>query len=87
MQPFFLDFGYPGIAFFAVLYGVVCGWAYRSYRNGSSIGCVMYTYLLYYLVLQFSQEGLIMLPVFTMRMVFCLYLLTQDKFSLSFQRK
>lgn len=87
MQPFYLDFGYPGVAFFAVVYGVVCGWAYRSYRNGSSIGCVMYTYLLYYLVLQFSQEGLIMLPVFTMRMVFCLYLLTQNKFSLSFQRK
>ena len=87
MQPFYLDFGYPGVAFFAVVYGVVCGWAYRSYRNGSSIGCVMYTYLLYYLVLQFSQEGLIMLPVFTMRMVFCLYLLTQNRFSLSFQRK
>ena len=86
MQPFFLDFGYPGIAFFAVLYGVVCGWAYRSYRNGSSTGCVMYTYLLYYIVLQFSQEGLIMLPVFTMRMVFCLFLLTQNKFSLSFKK-
>lgn len=86
MQPFYLDFGYTGIAFFAVLYGVVCGWAYRSYRNGNSTGCVMYTYLLFYLVLQFSQEGLIMLPVFTMRMIFCLYLLTQNKFTLSFKK-
>ena len=57
-QPFFEDFKYHGIAFFALVYGVFSGWMYRLYQNGSAMGRTIYTYLVFLLVLQFYQENL-----------------------------
>lgn len=87
MQPFYLDFGYAGVAVFAVLYGFVLGYAYNRYKNGTAFGLLLYTYLLYYIVLQFGQEGLVMLPIFTIRMIFCLCLLTLTGIHVNLKRK
>lgn len=57
MQPFFIDFGYSGVAFFGALYGVIFGWLYRLYRNGKGTACVLYTYAIFILVLQFYQDN------------------------------
>lgn len=78
MQPFYMDFGYGGIAFFALIYGVMCGWAYNKYKNGSSVACALYTFLLYYLILQFGQESLFMLPIIALQTVFFIFILTKD---------
>lgn len=57
MQPFFIDFGFLGVAFFGALYGIIFGGLYRLYKNGVSIACVLYTYAIYILVLQFYQDN------------------------------
>lgn len=59
-QPFFEDFKYRGIAFFALIYGTLSGWLYRLYQNGNAVGKVFYTFLIYDLILQFYQENLIL---------------------------
>lgn len=58
-QPFFEDFGYKGVAFFASVYGFFSGWLYRQCRNGGAIGSCLYTYIVFILLLQFFQENLI----------------------------
>lgn len=83
-QPFFIDFGYKGIAFFAALYGVVSGWLYRLYRNGNSIGCCLYTFMAEILILQFFQENLMLSLVFMLQFVVFTILITQDKISVHF---
>lgn len=60
MQPFFIDFGYAGVAFFGALYGIVFGCLYRCYRNGDGMARVLYTYAIYILVLQFYQDNFIL---------------------------
>lgn len=60
MQPFFIDFGFAGVAFFGALYGIVFGSLYRCYRNGDGMARVLYTYAIYILVLQFYQDNFIL---------------------------
>ena len=84
-QPFYIDFGYKGIAFFAMLYGVVTGWLYRLYRNGNSTGCCLYTFLVQVLVLQFYQENIFLSLVFVIQLAFFVTLFTQNKIQLSFK--
>jgi oligosaccharide repeat unit polymerase len=55
-QPFYEDFGYKGIAFFATVYGVLFGWLYRKAHSGSSTSKCMYAYITVVLMLQFFQE-------------------------------
>ena len=59
-QPFYEDFGYKGIAFFATVYGVFTGWLYRLCRNGGAISKCFYAYVAEVLMLQFFQESLIL---------------------------
>ena len=59
-QPFYEDFGYRGVAFFATVYGVFTGWLYRMFRNGGAISRCMYAYVAEILILQFFQENLIL---------------------------
>ena len=59
-QPFFQDFGYRGVAFFASVYGVFTGWLYRQCRNGGAISRCLYAYVAMTLMLQFYQENLIL---------------------------
>ena len=59
-QPFYEDFGYRGVAFFATVYGVFTGWLYRMFRDGGVISRCMYAYVAEILILQFFQENLIL---------------------------
>ena len=83
-QPFYQDFGYKGVAFFAGIYGVVSGWLYRLFRNGNSIGSCLYTYAVYALVLQFYQENIFLSMVFVIQFTFFVVLMTQQKFRFQF---
>lgn len=83
-QPFFIDFGYKGIAFFSGVYGCLCGWLYRLYKNKNGIGCALYTYAVFALVLQFYQENFFHSLVFLLQFTFFVTLFTQKKVQLSF---
>lgn len=83
MQPFYVDFGVLGVAFFALVYGVGMGWCYSAYRDGNSTGKAMYTYMFIVLVLQFGQEQIFLGPVGFLRIWLLVYILTQSKFRLS----
>ena len=83
-QPFFLDFGYNGVAVFAVVYGVFSGITYRLMRNGSDFGKCMYVYVAHILVLQFFQENVFTVNLHVIQLTFLVYLCTQRSFSFSF---
>ena len=83
-QPFFEDFKYWGIAFFALVYGVFSGWLYRLYQNGDALGKIVYTYLVYVLILQFYQENLILNMVQFGHFVFLSFLVQQRFFGFNF---
>ena len=78
MQPFYVDFGIIGVAFFALIYGVFTGWCYAGYRRGNSAQKCLYTYLVMVLVLQFGQEQIFLLPIVFLKICFLIYLLTQN---------
>lgn len=82
-QPFYIDFGYKGIALFAGVYGCVCGWLYRLYKNGDSTGYCLYTYAVYVLILQFYQENVFLSMVFVLQFAFFVTLMTQQHISVS----
>lgn len=82
MQPFYVDFGYKGIAFFAIIYGSVSGWVYRSYHNGSNVARCVYVFFMYALVLQFYQEYIFLGIVPFIQFVFFTTLVCQNKFVL-----
>lgn len=83
-QPFLIDFGYKGIAFFAALYGIICGWLYRLYKNHNSIGCCLYTFMIYVLVLQFYQENIFLSLATVVEFVIFVYLMTQQHIKFRF---
>ncbi len=78
-QPFFEDFKYKGVAFFALVYGFVTGWAYRQMRNGSGLGKCLYVYAVYVLTLQFYQENIMMSIVQVIQFIFFTWLITQQR--------
>ena len=79
-QPFYIDFGYRGVAFFAAVYGCVCGLLYRLFRNGNGVGTCLYTYAVDVLLLQFYQENVFLSMVFVVQFTLFIVLLTQQKF-------
>ena len=81
-QPFFEDFGYRGVAIFAMVYGFITGWAYRQMRNGSGFGKCIYAYAVYVLTLQFYQENVMMSIVQVIQFIFFTWLITQQQFDL-----
>ena len=83
-QPFYIDFGYPGVAFFATLYGCACGYLYRLFRSGNGVGTCLYTYAVYVLLLQFYQENVFLSMVFVLQLSFFIVLFTQRKIHLQF---
>ncbi len=87
MQPFYRDFGYGGVAFFAWLYGIVCGALYRMSKNGNACCICLYTYAVYVLILQFFQENVFISGMYVVLLSFCVYLCTQTKFSISLGSK
>lgn len=86
-QPFFIDFGYRGIAFFATVYGCICGFLYRLFQNGNGIGTCLYTYFVYVLTLQFYQENVFLSMVSIVQLTFFFFLLTQKNIRLVLQPK
>lgn len=89
MQPFYVDFGSIGVAYFALIYGIFTGWCYTGYRRGSSAMKCLYTYMVMVLVLQFGQEQIFLLPVVFLKICFIIYILTQRtvNFTLLYGRK
>lgn len=83
-QPFYQDFQYKGIAFFALVYGLISGYLYRLFRNGSTLGRCLYAYLSVLLILQFYQENLILSTSLFIQLVFFLCLVTQQYFRFKF---
>ncbi len=83
-QPFFEDFKYRGVAFFALVYGVFSGYVYRLARNGNSIGKALYAYVVYVLALQFFQENIMMSLVTVIQFIFFTVLVCQQQFTISF---
>ncbi|MBP5509195.1 MAG: oligosaccharide repeat unit polymerase [Prevotella sp.] len=81
-QPFFMDFGYRGVAFFALVYGVMSGWIYRYARNGNGFAKCVYAFAVYVLILQFYQENVMMSLVNVIQFVFFTWLVTQQQFAL-----
>lgn len=82
-QPFYMDFGQLGIAVFAVVYGVLTGWAYRIMRNGSPFGKCFYMYIAYVLVLQFFQEYIFTGNLHIVQLFVFIFMCTQNKVELS----
>ncbi|MCD8297167.1 MAG: oligosaccharide repeat unit polymerase [Prevotella sp.] len=88
LQPFYQDFGYTGVTFFALVYGLLSGWAYRQLRNGSGIGKCLYTYIAQVLILQFYQENIMLSLVAFIQFIFFVVILTQRKLTFNlFPRK
>lgn len=79
-QPFFEDFEYRGIAFFAFVYGTLSGLVYRYFINGSSVGRCIYALVVEILVLQFYSESFIQNIVLSLQFVFFVILITQEKY-------
>lgn len=86
-QPFYMDFGQLGIVVFAVVYGVMTGWAYRQMRNGKPFGKCLYMYMAYVLALQFFQEYIFTGNLHIVQLVLFIYLCTQDKFTFQLRKR
>lgn len=83
MQPFFVDFGRFGVAFFAALYGVLFGVLYRAHLNGESIGRALYSYAVFILILQFYQDNLMLSLSYIIQMTMLVVLLSQRRVRLT----
>ena len=88
MQPFFRDFGYMGVAFFAWIYGLVSGILYRFSCNGNTLCICLYTYMVEILALQFFQENIFLSLAFVAQLVFIVCVIVVKKVNFSYvQRK
>ena len=83
-QPFFEDFKYKGVAFFAMFYGLFSGWCYRLMRNGNGVGKCLYVYVVYVLALQFFQENVMISIVNIIQFIFFVTLIQQQVFKVDF---
>lgn len=82
-QPYFEDFGYKGVAFFASVWGVLMGWVYRLVRNGHAMAKCMYAYFVLALVMQFYQESLFVNLSMVIQFWVLYFLLIRHDFTLS----
>ena len=82
--PFFEDFKYKGVAFFAMFYGLFSGWCYRLMRNGNGVGKCLYVYVVYVLALQFFQENVMISIVNIIQFIFFVTLIQQQVFKVDF---
>ena len=82
-QPFFQDFGQKGIAFFAMVYGVIAGALYKLYKNGSSTCRNLYAYIAVALMLQFHQEEIFLSIVHVIQFTFFVVIFTTDKIKIT----
>lgn len=83
MQPFYVDFGYGGVAFFAAVYGLFSGTLYHYCRKGNATSKCLYTFLVQILILQFYQENVFMSISGLTQLIILVILMTQNKISLT----
>lgn len=86
MQPFYVDFGYKGVAFFALFYGIMTAVFYRMFRNGSTFGACMYAYFAEILIIQFHQEEIFLALVHFIQYIFFMWICTQNIISFSLKK-
>lgn len=84
-QPFYQDFGYMGIAFFGIVYGVISGLTYNSFLNGSFFGRCIYAYIVKVLLTQFFSEDLFQDLITFIYYAFFVYLITQNDFKFKYE--
>lgn len=84
-QPFFIDFGYKGVAFFSAVYGVLAGLLYHLFKARNTIGCCLYTYMVYVLILQFYQDNIFLSLAFVIEFSVFIILSTQKTIGFSYQ--
>lgn len=87
MQPFYNDFGRPGVAFFGFAYGVVFGFVYRKFREGNILCRCLYTFLVEVIIIQFYNENFLQSFFLVAGFTFFLFLMTQDFVQLSFKTR
>lgn len=86
-QPFYEDFQYRGVAFFAFVYGVLSGWVYRMFRNGKFIARCIYVYFAKFLFMQFYHEDFISNLVLVVQFCFFVIIISYNDIKISFKRK
>lgn len=57
LYPFFVDFGYMGVGLFGCLLGALTGWIYKKSLSGNVFYILVYTYITYMLVMQYTNES------------------------------
>lgn len=77
-QPMYEDFGLFGIGVFAIFYGALFGWIYGRYRSGSSYFCLLYTYSVEILIIQFYNENLLQNLFLSVGFAFWTFVLAQQ---------
>jgi oligosaccharide repeat unit polymerase len=85
-QPFYEDFQYRGVAFFAFVYGILSGWIYRLFRNGNFVARCVYAYFVRFLVMQFYHEDLIMNIILFLQFVFFVFIISLNSVKISFKK-
>lgn len=88
-QPYFEDFGYKGVAFFASVWGLLTGWMYRLVINGNPLAKCLYTYFIFALVMQFYQESLFvnLSTVIQFTIIFSMLIKHDTSITLDFSKK
>ncbi len=84
-EPFYKDWGYAGIAFFAFVYGVITACVYRFFRNGGIVAMCIYIYFARFLIMQFYHEDFLRNFVLFLQFSFFSYILLQRKVFLTFK--
>lgn len=56
MYPFFKDFGYWGVGFFAFAYGLIFGWSFKKAQKGSDMFILIFSILSIAIVMQYVAD-------------------------------
>jgi len=75
MQPFFQDYFLYGVAFGAVLYGLIFSWIYLYVKRGSSFALLIYALLAVGIFTSFLTETLITNLSGNIKLIICVYIL------------
>ncbi len=75
MQPFFQDFSLYGVAFGAILYGMIFAFIYGSAKQGNPVSILVYAVLAVSLFTSFLTETLITNIAGNIKLIVCIYLL------------
>lgn len=58
LYPFFLDYGYVGVAVAALLIGLLIGWIFKCHQQGSQFFTLLYAYFFVMLITQYNGDTL-----------------------------